>query len=161
MSEHFTVTRLDGRSNAAVLIDYIKDGAPDRLYGYAELGAALEVGSTRRFEPKDVRAVVTAAYPLVLKKLDRALQNVRGVGYRIARAGEHKQLALTRTRRADVQMKRGWQTLQHVRFEEMSEAERLAHEGTLMIVGALYQQQQAMDRRLRAVEDAIRGLRKA
>lgn len=156
----FAITRSDGRSNAQVLLDYVKDGEPGRVYTFADLGSALDAGTDRRFTTSDVRNVVTAASRRLLREQQRVLHSVRRVGYRIAKASDHRQLALNRTRRADVQLKRGFLTLQHVRWDEMDPTSRKVHEGTLMVVGALYQQQRAMENRLSAVEDAIRGLTK-
>lgn len=151
----FEITREDGRSNAQVVLDYVRGGEPGRLYTYQELGEALSVGTDRAYTERDVRAVVTQVYPRLLKEQQRALHNVRGQGYRLALAGEHQGLALARKRRADVQMLRGVQTLQHVRWEELDPEARKAHEGSLMVLGGMYAQQQAFDRRLRRIEAAI------
>lgn len=155
----FAIARPDGRSNAQVLIDYVKDGEPGRIYTYEELSIALSHGADHTYSTQDVRAIVTTAYPRILKEHQRALHNIRGQGYRVAFAKEHTALAMTRKRRSDTQLLRGFQTLQHVRIDELDPNARMAHEGTLMIVGGLYQAQQAMDKRLRAVEDAIRSLK--
>ena len=156
--DRFVISRLDGRSNGQVILDLVKAGTPGEVYTYEALGAALSEGTDRAYGVSEVRSVVIGTFSRLLKEQQRTLYNVRGVGYRLAHANEHNQLARVRTRRADVQMRRGFHTLQHVRWDEMDPTARRVHEGTLMVVGALYQQQQAMDRRLRSVEDAIRGL---
>lgn len=158
-SDVFKIARVDGRSNAQVIIDCVKDGEPGRVYGYDELAAALSVGTDRTYGIESVRASVIAACPRLLRESQRTLYNVRRVGYRLSHATDHNRLGLQRTRRADVQMRRGVQILQHVRWDEMDENSRKIHEGTLMVVGAFYQQQQAMERRLSAVETAIKNLR--
>ena len=156
----FEITRSDGRSNAQVLLDYVKDGEPGRLYPYDELISVLSAGSARMFTKTTVRGVVISAHPRFLKTYDRALQNVRGQGYRLALAQEQKGMALQRKRRSDVQLIRGMELLQHVRLDDMDPMARAAHEGTMMILGALWQNQQAQDRRLRKVEETIRKMAK-
>jgi hypothetical protein len=159
-TERFVITRMDGRSNAQVVLDLVQGGEPGRVYTFDEIAEALSVGATREFNRSDVRSIVAGANQRLLKEQQRVLHNVRHIGYRIAEAKDHRSLALTHKHRADVQLLRGYQRLTHVRYEEMDANARAAHEGTLMVVGALYQQQKAMDRRLTAVEAAIQNLRK-
>lgn len=152
----FQIARKDGRSNAQVLIDYLADGEPGRIYSYDELITAMSDNSDRAFVRRDICAVVTrAAFGRLLVEQQRTLYNVRGVGYRLARANEHTRLAMERKRRSDTQMTRGMTLLENVRLEELGPAERQVHAGMLMVVGALYQQQRAMERRLQTVEAAI------
>lgn len=155
----FQITRVDGRSNAEVVIDLVKMGAPGEVYTYQQIADALSVGTDHAYGVSEVRTIVAGCYARLLKEQQRALHNVRRVGYRLAHANDHNRLALVRTKKADVQMRRGFETLTHVRWDEMDAEHRKVHEGTLLVVGALYQQQQAMDRRLSAVEAAIRGLK--
>lgn len=155
----FEVTRLDGRSNSQVVIDYVKNGEPGRVYSYHELGAALSTGTDRDYGVNAVRAAVTASCARLLKEHQRALHNVRLVGYRLAHAKEHMGLALVRKRRADVQIKKGLHTLRHVRWDELDDNARRAHEGHLMITESLVANQMALDKRLRAVEQAISSLK--
>jgi len=159
MDKRFTITRSDGRSNAQVILDHVKDGEPGRVYPHAELLVALDVGSDRAHTRPDVYHAVRTALPRVLREHQRRLHAVRQVGYRLARASEHVSLARCDRHRADVQLKRGLATLQNVMFDEMTPNERSAHEGTLMVVSALWANQAAMDRRLRKVEMAIASVR--
>jgi hypothetical protein len=158
MSGRFTVTRTTGKSDAQVVIDLVKDGTPSTLYTYAQFAEALSKDSPREFGVVDVRRAVTAACPRLLKEYQRALHNVRLKGYRLALAREHSGLALSRRRRADVQMNRGLALLRHVRWEEMDENTRQAHQGHLMLTEALAANQQALERRMRAVEHAVAAL---
>lgn len=156
MKDRFAITREDGRSNAQVILDYVKDGKPGRLYTYKELASALSIGS-RPFTHVEVQAVVNRLTTRLLREQQRRLHVVTGMGYRLSPAAEHMTLAHADRRRADIQLKKGLETLRHVRFEEMDENTRKAHEGHLMIHEALYQNQVAIDRRLRRIEDAIAG----
>lgn len=158
MSDGFKITRADGRSNAQVLLDYVQDGRAGQTYTYAELAAALEDGADRTYSRVAVRQIAAAAYDRMLKEQQRALHNIRGVGYRLAPASDHKQLAAQRKRRSDVQLVRGLNTLRNVRWDEMDTETRKAHEGSLMVMSAIYEQQRALERRQSSIEDAVRKL---
>lgn len=155
----FAITRADGRSNLQVVLDLVRGADPGTTYTYAQLGAALTTGTDRPYGVVAVRRIVAAAYDRLLRDQQRALRSVRGVGYRLALAAEHTPLALDRKRRADVQMRRGLLTLQHVRLEEMDANSRAAHTATWMMVSALWQNQQALEHRQTKVELALEELR--
>lgn len=154
----FQIVREDGQSNADVLLGYVRDGEPGRVYTYQELADVLEVGVDREFDVPAVRSVVGAAFGRLLREQQRTLYNLRGQGYRLAYAKDHNRLALVRKRRSDTQMRRGLEMLQNVRFEEMNDNERKAHEGTLMLLSAVYQNQRSLERRQAAVEQALSDL---
>jgi uncharacterized membrane-anchored protein len=154
----FEITREDGRSNTQVLLDLVQGCEAGRTFAYDEIAEALSAGTDHAYSVEQVRAVAAKAYDRLLREQQRALHNVRGVGYRIAPASDHRRLAVDRKDRADVQLKRGLNTLRNVRWDEMEPEARKAHEGTLMVVSAMYEQQRALDRRQSSVEDAIRKL---
>ena len=151
----FTIAREDGRSNTQVLLDCVRPGEPGRVFSYDDLAAALEVGSTTRYDRAAIASIVRNAYGRLLREQQRTLINVRGRGYRLAHAKDHRGVALVRTRKADAQIQRGIQVVQNVRWDELDPVARQVHEGTLLIVGGLYHQQQAMDKRFHAIERAI------
>lgn len=146
----FEITRADGRSNQQVLIDAVRDSEPGTMYSYGELQRMLGFKSKER-----TRAVVLAAQHRLLKEYNRTLENVRGEGYRMAEANDHTRIAHGRRRRADSQLRKGLHVLRHVRWEELDEESRKAHEGTLMISEALYRIQTSQDQRLSRIEAAI------
>lgn len=154
----FAITRTDGKSNVQVLLDYLKGAEPGRTFSYAELRQAMSTNAARQFSIADVRGVVGQAYTRLLKEQQRAIHSVRGVGYRIAYASEQTGLAMSRKRRSDTQLKAGLATLENVAWNELTPAARQAHEGSLMVFGALWQNQRALERRQSAVEQAIAGL---
>lgn len=156
MNSKFRIKRKDGRSNAKVILDHVKSGVAGVVYSYAELGVALSAGTNHVYTDREVQGVAAKIYPRLLKEQARALHNVRNVGYRLAPAAYHVTLAGDRQSKADRQMLRGVQTLQNVRWDEMDENQRRAHEGQLLIVGAIYAQMTALERRQSAVETAIR-----
>lgn len=154
----FKSARPDGRSHGDVLLTFLRGGEPGRLYTYDELAIALTYGDV--VPARDVvQRVVAQNYLRLLRDEQRALRCVKGQGYRLACANEHMELATTRKHRADVQFRKGLHTLRHVKWDELDANTRAAHEGHLMITEALYRQQAALDRRLRAVEIAVSGLR--
>lgn len=155
----FRVTRKDGRSNAQVILDYVKGRDAGTVFTYEELAAELSRGADKEYAEKDVQSLASRLYPRLLKEQARALHNVPNVGYRLAPASFHVALANHRQSKADKQMLRGVQTLRHVKWEEMTENERLAHEGQLLIQGALYQQMRALEMRQDKVEQAIKRAR--
>lgn len=158
-ASRFQPSREDGRSQAEVLIEYVKCGEPGQVYSYAELARALGAGSSRIYTIREVRQAVAACVSRLLREHQRRLHNIRLVGYRVAPAVHHMSLAKGDRRRADRQLLRGLQTLRHVRWEEMDENTRRAHEGHLMIHEAVCSNQHALDVRLRKVEEAIRRAR--
>lgn len=157
--KQFSINRQDGRSNAQVLLDLVKDKPAGEVFSYEEIAKALSAGSAREYDEKDVQQLAVKVYPRLLKEQARALHNVRGIGYRLAPAAFHVTLATSRKSKADRQMLRGVQTLQHVRWDEMTPNERSAHEGHLLITSALHQQMMALERRQNIVEKAIRTAR--
>lgn len=149
------ITRADGRSNGQVILDLVEGKAPGSLFSYQDLSDALSVGTDKRYTRQEVQRIVTMTCPRMLKEQARTLHNVPNVGYRIAQAAYHMTLANDRKSRADKQMLRGVQVLENVRWDEMDGNQRLAHQGQLLIMGALYQSQKALERRQMAVEQAI------
>jgi hypothetical protein len=155
MSKQFEISREDGRSNTQVLLDYMRPGTPGQTYTFDELARELSKGTDRQYSRTAVRQIAAGMYDRLLADQQRALHNVRGIGYRLAPAVDHNRLAMARKKRADVQLERGVNTLRNVRWDELDPEARKAHEGTLMVMSALHAQQQSMERRQNAVEQAI------
>jgi hypothetical protein len=154
----FASQRADGRSAADVLLQYVKPGSPGQTFTYAELASALSAGANRSYDRGDVQRVVQVGYRRLLREQQRTLVCVRDVGYRIAPAHEHRTVALEKKRRSDVQLHKGLQVLRHVAWEDLDPTQRHIHEGTLMVVSALWENQRALERRQADVERAIAGL---
>lgn len=159
MAKPFVITRTDGRSNTQVVIDLVKAGEPGTVYTYDEFKTALEQGAVRSYTRVMVQAAVRDALARLLKEHQRALACVAGIGYKLAAAREHVGLALTRRRRADVQLRCGLRVLRNVRWNELDENARKAHEGVLMVTSAIYAQTSALERRQSAVERALHVLK--
>lgn len=156
----FTIGRSDGRSNQQVIIDLVKSNdKPGTIFSYGELANLLNAGATRTFGQRDVQIIVRQAIRRLGKESKRTLQNIRGVGYRIAYATDHLSLALIKEDKADRQMRAGLNLLENVRLDEMDENHRLAHQGTWMLMSAMYSQTRSLMRRQRATEIAIEQLK--
>jgi hypothetical protein len=154
----FAIVRADGRSNAQVILAYIKDSEPGQIHRYEELAAALEQGCARPYSRPAVQAAVRGALRQIGAITKRTLHAVPGVGYRVAYAREHMGLAVKRQDRAQVQIRRGLQLLQDVRFEEMDANTRKAHEAQLLISSALYRNMVALETRVAKSEQLIADL---
>jgi hypothetical protein len=154
----FAVSRADGRSDTQVLCDLVRTAAPETVFSFEQLADALSEGSRRMFDREEVRSVVSRCYSAVLRDTQRALHNVRGVGYRVARACDHEGISRVRKRRSDTQLRRALLTLQQVRWDEMDAASRTAHEGTLVLMSVLMSNQAALERRQSRTEGLIRSL---
>jgi len=157
----FKLIRSDGRSNSQVIMDLVDGKEPGTVFTYQELIEALMVNTERDqdYAKEDVQRIVVAACPRLLREQSRALHNVPMVGYRIAPAAYHVTIASHRKERADKQLLRGVQVLQKVRWDEMNDNQRMAHEGQLLVASALYQQMTCHERRLSAIELAIKNAR--
>lgn len=157
-TDTFKITREDGRSNAQVIIDLVEGAEPGTLYRYDELGEALSAGTSRVYGRSDICGAVGQANDRLLREQCRSLHNVRGVGYRLALAVDHRRLALVRKSRADTQLKKGVLMLSNVKWDEMDPASRAAHEATLIMVSAVYEQTRSLERRQSATESVIQKL---
>jgi DNA-binding winged helix-turn-helix (wHTH) protein len=153
----FSVKRDDGRTNIEVVIAIFEEREPGEIITYDELIAALSEGVETVYNRQAVQSIVTKNYTRILASTERAITNVPNVGYRVVPASSHITIAGDRKERADRQIAHGFETLRHVRWNEMDENQRRAHEGQLMIMSGLHAQMQAIDARQRRLEDLLRG----
>lgn len=139
----FKIRRPDGRSNQQVVIDEVGDAEPGKLFTFDDIKGILDhIGN--EFDRRRIGGVVRQANLRLLKEFKRELISVRDLGYKVAEAREHVRLASARERSADRQIARGLRTLQHVRFEELTENERTMHVGHLMITQGLHSNMRAL-----------------
>lgn len=155
----FVITRADGRSNTQVVLDYVKNAEPGHQFTYRELGVALSEGTDRDYTVPAVQSVVRSSLRALEREWKRTLQNVPRVGYRVALAREHMGLALVRRERADSQLRKGLSVLENVRYDEMDENTRRAHEGHLMVTAALVANQIALNKRMTRIEELLGDLK--
>lgn len=152
----FAVSRDDGRSDAEVLAALVKASSPGEVLSYDVLSAELGNGATRTYSRADVQGAVGRSERKLAVEQSRALVNVRNVGYKIALAGEHQMLAGRKKDKAGGLLKRGLMVLQHVDWAAMDDNTRRAHEGQLIVVGALHSAVQSLNSRLGRIEDLLR-----
>jgi len=152
----FATSRTDGRTDSEVLIDLVREAQPETIFTFDELGEALSKGTSKTFDKQAVQAVVSRSVLRLAKETQRALYNIRGVGYRVAAASEHSRLANHRKRRSDRQLTKGLAILQNVRWDEMDQNQRNAHQAQLMILQAVVTNQISLNRRMSRIEEAIK-----
>lgn len=155
MTARFKAGRPDGRSDAQVVCDSVAGGDPGRIYSYAELASALDYAGRRFARPAVCNAVRSARVRLGREQL-RALDNVKGAGYRLAHANEHGRIAQRRRIKAARQTRAAVQVLRDVRLSEMTASERRSHEDQAMVAVAADQQLRALNRRGDRIEGVIR-----
>ena len=131
---------------------------PGKVYPYDEIAAALGRGTDRTFDRHAVQVAVRQANRQLLRTQARYLRNVRGVGYLIAYARDHAEIAGNREERSRRQWKWALETLRHARREEMNERERGRHEAQLIVNAEMYAHFQWSRRKFREHDQAIAKL---
>lgn len=154
----FKHKRLDGRSTTDVVIDLIKDANPGDVFEYDTIINALNVGSSRDYSVVDARNAVIRSKSRLSREHQRAVRNIPNLGYKIAAASEHREIAIKHKTRSDRQLSKGVQILRGVKWDEMDQQSRMAHEGTLMIMSELHERQQWIERRVKKIEAIISNI---
>ena len=157
--EPFTPGRADGRSDREVIYQLVRDADPDTTFPYSTLIDRLQEGlETVWVDRKRVYKAVAAANKTLLKENSRYLSVVTNVGYRVISAAEHLPVAVRRKNRAEAQLKRGHDVLQHTRIDELDELARASHRGQLIILGGLIRATRESARRHDRAEAIIEEL---
>jgi hypothetical protein len=133
---NFTPSRADGRSDKRVIYQLVQDATPGDTFDYDKLIAALSEGLDVEVTRARVYPAVAAANKTLLQRQRRYLGIVPGVGYRVISAAEHLPVALDKKDRAQAAIKRGIDILRNARLDELDQAQRILHEGQLLILGA-------------------------
>jgi len=155
----FAPSRADGRSDRQVVLDMAQDAAPETVFAYDEIIAALESGVDTDVERERVYRAVGRANRALLRERRRYLRVVPGVGYRMVRSDEHLPLALDSKATAAAYLRKGMDLLKHVRLDELDEPHRTLHQAQLMILGAHHQAIESSNRRHQEHDRAIDDLR--
>jgi hypothetical protein len=159
MPSPFESTRADGRSDRRVIYDLVGDNPPETLFDYDTLTAALAVGVDATIDRRRIYRAVTNANRTLLREKRLYLAVVANVGYRILRADEHLPVAIDRKHSAVAKLRQGMDLLRHARIEELPEAQRVLHEGQLMIMSGLYDAMRESGQRHDRQEQVIEALR--
>jgi len=152
----FVPTRKSGKSDRAVVLDMAKAATPGSILTYEAIIEALSIDSADRAIDKAVAShAARAASQSLLRTDSRCLIAIRGQGYRVSIGSDHHGVALDRYTRADAQLHRGVQVLAHVRRDEMSPNQLIAHDGTMLVMGALVQMTSATRKRQDRIETIL------
>lgn len=147
-------TRESGKSNQQVVIELVCDSSPGETFDYETLRAALSEGSPTMYERHDIQQIVRQAQPRLLREHQRCLRPIKGVGYQLAFASDHVELAGEFNRGALRKQKRAIDRLNYVRLDEMSPQQREIHLAQQQINASQY----ALNKRLLRQDDAIKNL---
>ena len=161
MSELFTASRLDGRSDRQVIYDAIHLAPPETLYSDDQLRAILGEGlkATLTISVGRIYGAVASANKPLLQKQRRYLQRMKGYGYRLVRSDEHLPIAIGKKGIAENYLRRGLEILKNTRLDELEEPQRSLHAGQLMVMAGIYQVVRYSERRHAEQEQAIEDLR--
>ena len=91
----------------------------------------------------------------MLSQISRQLVSVRGIGYRIAEASEHYNVAKTYEQGAKRKQIKALDALQNTRMSEMTQAERARHEAYTMVLSDHHYRLDALEKRQTSLENAI------
>mgnify|MGYP001235012281 CR=1 FL=1 len=156
IDDFFEITRADGRSNSQVICDLVGKCDPGKVLEYSVLSAELSNGSTKIYSVQDVQSCVRLAGMMLGRLYQRVLQNVKKVGYRIALADEHMSLAIVRQDKASRQLKRGFEIVRDVKWDEIKDPQvRKATEGYLLVISGFFYTLSGHERRLGRIEKLI------
>ena len=134
----FKAFRENGKSDSQILVELIGDSKPDDVFTYEHLANLLESGTDRTLGRDKITSIVSQAKKPILQETKRALINIRGVGYRVAEAREHRLVSKKHKNKALNQMRISRDTLKYINVDEMSQeeqarcSEELVHNGKLV-----------------------------
>ena len=144
-----------------MILGIMADAEPGTIYTYGDLTEALSEGTDREIDERVVGRAVRGARGKMLDLHQRTTTCVPTVGYRVAKASEHKMIAVDHRRRSERQMSWAVQTLNNVRWNEMDENSRLAHEAQITIMASMHQALKAIrstqNRHERILKKLVKG----
>jgi hypothetical protein len=108
----------DSESEATKVFELLSGLRPGETITYKQLDVALG----RRFT--DRRTPYYRAKERLLKRYNRTMAPVPGIGYRMVTAAEHVEVGALHSRKAERSTGRAYRTVTHARFEEVDGATR-------------------------------------
>ncbi len=153
--EFFKPKRKDGRAYRTVAVDAFKNLEYGTIVTYRDLGNLLELSPKN--ELTAIQQAVREANKLLLKLHKRGVQNVAKTGYRVIEPREHMLVANSHQTKADKAMGRALRFYDGADLTRMTEAERKLHHGQQMLASAIYASHQHLDKRIRRIEDLLKG----
>jgi hypothetical protein len=131
---------------------------PDAQFTHDEIADALAADLDGPVDRSRVYRAVSGGNTTLLRERKRYLRNVPGLGYRVIHTSEAVAVALDKKGRAEAYLARGLDVLRNARIEELSPAQRVLHEGQLLIMAGLHEATQRSERRHNRSEELIANL---
>ncbi len=155
----FRTVRADGRSDRRVIVDLVSGSPAGTQFDYEKLTAALQAGLDDPVDRARIYRAVAQANRTLLEEDQRYLQVVKNQGYRLLHGSDHLPAALVKKDMAQGYIRRGVELLRGARLDELTEAQRVLHQGQLMILAGVHQAMQDSQRRHDRQEQVIDELR--
>lgn len=134
--------------------------AAERPYGtvisYSELATALGLPDDDKGRPQ-IRQAVSAARNILLKDHSKTLTAERGKGYRVALPGEFAGIAQDHRSRADRQIGKALDIIDHAPVSQMTPDERERHRAVGVLIHNLHSRMTSAEQRLADLEAAVYG----
>lgn len=143
------------RAQRVVVTELAATAAYGTELTYEQLGHALGLDAT--YDRAQIRQAVAAARDLLTLDHSRALVAVRGVGYRVARPGEHAGIAQAHRRKADRQLSRALAVVTHADESAMTPDELRRNRAVAMLITNLASRMNSAESRLQHLESAVFG----
>lgn len=144
------------RARWKVIYDLFTNTPDDQTITFATLANALDLDAEHHL--RHIRGAVYRAAKELLEINSRAIESVRGEGYRIVTASEQLRLAQNHQRRAGRALTRGKKVVTHVDFNGMDRESRRAFEMAGQAIGALVDMNRRLDTRQRNLEQAMQAV---
>jgi len=154
----FVSSREDGRTRADVLYDLVFGKDAGTILAYDAIIAVLDEGSDHAHTRQEVCHAVARVNKRLLGSSKRTLRVVPGVGYRVAKASEHAEIASWHKQSGDRKYEKAMSTIRNTRLEEMTAAERNRHDAFVTIMEAHDIKLGGHEKRLRDLEETIRRM---
>lgn len=139
-----------------VLYELLRPLKPNDEITYEAMGSALGL------HPDQERTTIQLAMRRAAKELEevdnRAVDSVRGVGYRVVHAPEHLTLAERHQRKARHSLVRSNSKVQHVNLAELDQESRKAFEVVGRALTWQLQQMRHLDLRQQNLEEAVKSV---
>jgi hypothetical protein len=153
-------SRKDGRSDSQVIFDLALDMKPNDILTFEVLLAELQKDvDVIQIDRNRTYGAVKRANKRLLKKQNRYLSVIRGMGYKLLQADEHLGVALQKKQTAQKYMQVGLDILEHTIFDELSPNQRILHEQQLLLMKSLYQKVRFHDEKLSETENLLDKMR--
>lgn len=135
----FGLVRKNGKSNQQVVLEVVANAQPGDVFTYDVLADALQEGTDRLFDRERIQQIIRLSNRRLLRDFSRYLVAVHNVGYKMAHARDHRDIASGRSKRGKRQFKWAMDTMRHARLDEMTEKEKTLHIAQTAINTELYQ----------------------